>query len=369
MLLGVFLHGAFAYAKPSNSVWLATDSQSSYIIDAAIWFIHLFRMSLFFLISGYFAKATVKRSGIWRFLRSRLTRIVVPMVVAWPVLVAAMTLTIAFALKYIPVPQGLTGLIKLASQNASQSSEVLPGTMHLWFLYYLAMFTIVAAIGAALSDRLRWSRWNWLDRKPWLWLLFPLLLLPGALAAGFPLPAPESFIPQVWPLAFYGLFYWAGWRLFGNESRLGSLQPWNWHVLFVSLLLFVPYYCYLPALDINLLQGYAPPIPRATYILESCLTSVLAVLLTLTSLLFGHRFLSRQSTFLKFVADSSYWVYLVHLPVVIFLQTLLVPVPCNLWLKLLVVLFGTNLFSTATYLIFVRYTPIGWLLHGKREFP
>jgi hypothetical protein len=29
----------------------------------------------------------------------------------------------------------------------------------------------------------------------------------------------------------------------------------------------------------------------------------------------------------KLLADSSYWAYLIHLPIVLFLQTLLIPVP------------------------------------------
>jgi glucan biosynthesis protein C len=51
MLLGVFLHGALAYANPTQIVWLVTDPQSSVLLDATFNFIHLFRMALFFLIS------------------------------------------------------------------------------------------------------------------------------------------------------------------------------------------------------------------------------------------------------------------------------------------------------------------------------
>jgi hypothetical protein len=36
---------------------------------------------------------------------------------------------------------------------------------------------------------------------------------------------------------------------------------------------------------------------------------------------------------------------------------------------LCVVLIGTIVPCLATYVVFVRYTPIGWMLHGKRTFP
>ena len=64
MLLGVYLHGALAYAEPSRSVWIATNPQGSVAIDASIWWIHLFRMGLFFLLSGYFAKLVIQRKGL-----------------------------------------------------------------------------------------------------------------------------------------------------------------------------------------------------------------------------------------------------------------------------------------------------------------
>lgn len=48
MMLGVLLHAGLAYANPAQSIWIATDTTSSTAVDAGIWYIHLFRMSLFF---------------------------------------------------------------------------------------------------------------------------------------------------------------------------------------------------------------------------------------------------------------------------------------------------------------------------------
>ena len=53
----------------------------------------------------------------------------------------------------------------------------------------------------------------------------------------------------------------------------------------------------------------------------------------------------------------------------IFLQTILAETSLVLVVKLLITLSGTFVFCFATYLVFVRYTPIGWMLNGKRAFP
>jgi peptidoglycan/LPS O-acetylase OafA/YrhL len=366
MLLGVFLHSALAYAQPAQSVWLATDSSASVPLDASIWFIHLFRMGLFFLLSGYFAKLVIERKGLRHFLWNRFVRIVVPFVLFYPFLLAAMTVVIVFSLSYLVEPRGLMGFIAAAVKDSSGSQKREPlTTMHLWFLYYLMAFS---AIGALLRNvkRLKLEKWSW---QPKLLFLCPLLLVPGSLAAGAPMPAPESFIPHWWPFVFYGLFYVAGWQLFGREQFLDSWRPYVWHVAAICMLLFVPYYMLLPVLDLStIVAGGSSQVFWIRFV-EACLTAYLSVLLTITSLLVGQRYLAGKSPFLSLVADSSYWVYLLHLPIVLFLQTLLVPLVLPWWLKLSLVLIGTVIPCMITYLVFVRYTPVGWLLHGRRSFP
>lgn len=366
MLLGVFLHSALAYAQPAQSVWLATDTESSIAVDISIWFIHLFRMGLFFFLSGYFAKLVIERKGMRHFLWSRCLRIVAPFVLFYPFLLAAMTVVIVFAISYLVEPRGLMGLIAAMAvgDSAGQKREP-PGTMHLWFLYYLVAFSGLSA----LLYNVKWLKLETWFKRPHFLLLCPLILLPGAFAGGTPLPAPESFIPLWWPFAFYGLFYVAGWQLFGREQFLDSWRPYIWLVAMISLAMFVPYYMLMPVLDLNsFLAGSAQQSNGIRFVL-ACLTAYLSVLLTILSLLLARRYLAGKNPLLSFVADSSYWVYLLHLPIVLFLQTLLVPMALPWWLKFIIVLVGTMVPCMATYVVFVRYTPLGWLLHGKRSFP
>ncbi len=72
---------------------------------------------------------------------------------------------------------------------------------------------------------------------------------------------------------------------------------------------------------------------------------------------------------MRLLADASYWIYLVHLPIVLFLQTLLIPWPAPIAIKLSLCIAVTLAFGMASYLVFVRYTPVGRLLHGPRNFP
>lgn len=362
MMLGVFLHAGLAYAKPAQSIWLATDRESSIAVDVAIWFIHLFRMALFFLISGYFAKVVIERKGIKAFLWNRAVRLVFPFVLFYPLLLAAMTGCIVFGLTYVKQPAGLMGIISAASKNGSEpGNPPPPTTMHLWFLYYLVFFSLLAA----LMSRISMPRWTWIQKRPWLMLFAPLVLVPGAMAGGVPLAAPESFIPHWWPFTFYGVFYLCGWCLFGREKSLDALGKYWKPLAIMAVLLFIPYYRMMPVLDLQKLV----PLDRSRLVVEGIIGSYLSALLVVLSLLAGRRVLDWRSSILQFVSDSSYWIYLIHLPIAVLIQTLLIEAPLNIWFKLCISTGGTFIVCMTTYIVFVRYTPIGWLLNGKRSFP
>lgn len=364
MMLGIFLHSALAYAYPSQNVWLATDSTSSPLIDISIWWIHLFRMSLFFLISGYFACQTISRRGIRDFIRNRLVRLVLPFILFYPFLFAAMIAFFLFALSYLSEPRGLMSFIAATTEQESEKRKTIPETMHLWFVYYLIAFSFLTV----LLVRFRSFRLARLFRPRYPLAWFPLLLIPGALGAGIPMPAPESFILEWWPFAFYGLFYWAGWQIANQEELLDQLQPYLFHWIVLSVVLFIPYYLFLPVLDISSILDRTSHLSWRRHILESVLTAYLSVFLTLSSLLLGRRYLTHKNFALRWISDASYWSYLIHLPIVVFVQTLLIPWNVSVWWKLAITILVTLVICLSSYRWLVRYTPLGTLLHGKRIF-
>ena len=162
----MFLHrAALAYANPTQIVWLVTDPQSSVLVDASFNFIHLFRMGLFFLISGYFARLMITRRGLKSFLWNRFVRILCPFILFYPFLMALIIAVIVFAMSYLSHPLGLMGVIVKAAKENPQGQQSQPlTTLHLWFLYYLLMF---AALTVVLS-RFRGPKLEWLLRRPWL---------------------------------------------------------------------------------------------------------------------------------------------------------------------------------------------------------
>ena len=66
---------------------------------------------------------------------------------------------------------------------------------------------------------------------------------------------------------------------------------------------------------------------------------------------------------MRWLADASYWVYLVHLPLLFAIQYRLLDVQMHWGAKFAIATLSTLAF--ASYQVLVRYTPIGRLLNGK----
>ena len=70
----------------------------------------------------------------------------------------------------------------------------------------------------------------------------------------------------------------------------------------------------------------------------------------------------------SWLADASYWMYLVHVPLVMVAQLLIRQWPLPAGVKFLLILGLVTPLLLASYRWCVRYTVIGSLLNGPREF-
>ena len=79
MLLGLVLHGVLSFA--GMGAWLAVDVKSApEILLPLIDWIHGFRMSLFFLVSGFLTAMMWRKRGMGGLVKQRLLRIGVPLI-------------------------------------------------------------------------------------------------------------------------------------------------------------------------------------------------------------------------------------------------------------------------------------------------
>ena len=78
------------------------------------------------------------------------------------------------------------------------------------------------------------------------------------------------------------------------------------------------------------------------------------------------RFLDRPSPRWRYLADASYWMYLVHLPLVWLLQAWMLQWPLHWTVKFPLILAITLALLLASYHWMVRSTFVGVFLNGRR---
>ncbi len=79
------------------------------------------------------------------------------------------------------------------------------------------------------------------------------------------------------------------------------------------------------------------------------------------------RFFDKPSKVVRYIADASYWLYLIHLPIVIWLQIAFAELPFHWSLKLIAISLLTVGISLVLYDLFVRSTFIGRTLNGRKR--
>src|ERR1700710_1556255 len=107
LLLGIVLHATMSFLPAPTRIWIIQDNHPSTTLGVLFFAIHVFRMTTFFLIAGFFAHMSFHRRGGQAFIKDRLQRIAVPLLVGWPILFAAMVLVIFWAASFPnggPVP-------------------------------------------------------------------------------------------------------------------------------------------------------------------------------------------------------------------------------------------------------------------------
>jgi len=219
---------------------------------------------------------------------------------------------------------------------------------HLWFLWFLcwlvAIFAACARTGLLPSGR---------DR---LWLV-PLSCLPQAvmgvsMAGSYGPDTSYGLLPKPHVLGYYACFYFFGVATFAAEglaTRLGR----QWKVL-------------VPAAVVLFVAGIATMNDR---LLATVLQPAYAWTMSLGLIgLFCHLF-PKPRPVVSWLADASYWMYLVHVPLVIAAQLVVRQWSLPAGVKFFVILATVTPLLLVSYRFCVRYTPIGGLLNGPRGTP
>lgn len=367
MLLGIFFHGAISFmATPIP--WAIRDRSVHLGVDLFLWVCHTFRMPVFFLMSGFFARLLCLKLGLGGFLRHRARRVLLPFAAALIPTMVAVYFLWRWGWSIAPPPGKTHPGFEVLSLELS---KITPSPAHLWFLYYLLFLfggqaLLVAAgrrlPGASPGPRLdalfRWAASSWL--LPFL-MAIPTgvtLFFMHSIEAG----TPVSFVPQPRLLAYYAVFFAFGWMLHRQPILIDGFRRRLWLNLALAALA-------LPGLGWLLQHAPGDGVirPASLRVGALWLSAFFGWALGLAFIGFFVRWLREPRPWVRWLSDASYWCYLLHLPVVVLFQILAAGLAWPGPVKYVLVMAATLAICFGSYRGFVRYTFLGAALNGRRE--
>ena len=360
MLAGVLFHAALAYSPLVHPMFPTADRQNAAIVDVVIWFLHLFRMPVFFVVAGYFTALQVERRGLAGMFRSRMVRIGLPFLVFVPLVHLTLTWSTFHAVDTAVHPSPVIAWIR-SLQEAGPLPPHPPGTSHLWFLYYLMLFLVLLWVVRNLGLGRLGARIASLH-PAWIIALLPVLMMPALASIPAPHPAPESFLPQFWALAYYGAFFTLGYLMHGHPQFMSRCLRPALALLMGSLLLYAGF--------ILLLAQRPPELAgkNASWSI-ALLEGAISVWMTLACLGLGRALLDRSHRALRSLADASYWTYIVHLPILFVVQYRLMDIDMHWMIKFALSVALTMAACLLSYQLLIRHTFLAHVLGGGSRPP
>lgn len=361
LLLGVAFHATMSFL-PGPQIWVVRDAADP-LLGGLFFVSHMFRMTLFFLVAGFFGRMLAERRGTGGFIRDRGKRILLPLLLFWlPVMAAIVAMFVWGA----AAMNG--GTIPANPPPTPPMTLVTFPLGHLWFLYVLTLFYLAALavrrIGPSPADRLVRLL---VERHASVVLLpLPLIATLAVKAEWMPaigIPTPDfGFVPNLAALAAYGTAFGFGWLL-NRQADLLQVLTRTWPVHFGLALGATST---LVAMLGGELPVFAPEADAGRRAILAGIYALGAWSWTLGLLGAALRFLPRPNAAIRYCADASYWIYLVHVPVVMALQVAVLPLAASALLKFALVLSGAFLILFASYHLLVRHSWLGRWLNGRK---
>lgn len=365
MILGVFLHASIVYKTNPLPVWPSAPGAAHPFFDYLYFFIHTFRMPLFFVVAGFFCRLLLVKAGIRGFIQRRWERIGIPFLVSL-VLILPFTVFPFLVYQQIPLYNGdWMGNFKSAFRQLIGWN----GLAHLWFLYYMLIYYVVFVLlviasrskVAAASLRMLTAWWTGCRYQL---LLIGILGGTGTwilLAAQTHLLVPvyTGLFPSPVHLLYYFFFMWLGWLIHIQPAVLDALRSRGVILLVSGIGLSLP--CFLIGQQEESSQSLLMNLPLA----KGMLSLQIILLVGGFTGVFLH-FFSEKSQLWRYLSDAAYWLYLLHMGIVATLQILFLYIDLHSFIEFLAITGITLTLTLVTYHYGVRYTLIGRYLHGTR---
>lgn len=329
-LLVVYLHACVPYlTHPMPGLVWAVQDDSSRLVSAVFWAIELFIMPLFLLLAGFFAYRSWAKGAGASFILSRARRLLIPLLAA-AVLLLPLDYYVWLTGWVIDGQLGADRLWKFKVPR--EQREHLLGLGHLWFLLYVFLYCGVLTVAARYCGSLNWLRLlrDKISHRPWAAGLTALmvggwatLVVAPEVVFGFQ----HAFLPVPTKWLYSGTFFFGGVLIACYDPRWTVINQLAARLVVGGAVLggtavvlgqWAIQRCDLSTLAFDI--GFASRALLATVTVAAAWSMALGLIGAANRLAPGVSRLSYCSRGVSTLAAASFWIYLLHHPLVALIQ-------------------------------------------------
>lgn len=308
----ILFHVGLVYVSwdaPIKSTWASPAAEPLLLITAP------WRLLLLFLISGAATRFLWDKSpSPAAFAAARFARLLPPLLLG-ALLLAPLTAYWAYlaraeaaAMAFGPFWGSFFGL-----GAASPPAGVTPGLVHVWFVLYLAAYTLVLFMLLGVSRLFAWSWRRDGAAHAWVWLLAPPVVLAVLRRLLFDRFGATHAFPEDWyNHVVYGGFFLLGFLIAKAPGFWMAVARLRWPALQVAAL---SYAAYIPAY-LHLVHAETGVGPVEAW-LERGLRSLFAWSAIVAALAWAQHCVHRRGPLMRYFGEAVFPYYLLHQPILV----------------------------------------------------
>lgn len=353
MFFGIFVHGTTIATPYIDQMPIFARIQDTS---------DLFRVAIFFLVSGFFTALVLRKNTFATYARSRFEVLVIPLVSSMILIVPITNWMIhAWHNGYMSPLDYFTG----GWRNPTIGNDT--WALHIWFLFSLVIYATLAPLFMRFITSATFQRLLtfYLDRTAGFTIWTNVVIFAAAIVLGRAAydqgfrylvdDTPLSWIVRAtlfhMPMFLLGMIAFVNRRFLASISVLSPL----------GLVVFAGLYWGI--------QAYAADLPRVVERgLHWFIRGGLSVFVIANIIWFFERFLNTPSKGLSFAVDSAYSFYLFHFTFIYMVAWAVAPFTDNLYvIYICIVLFATPLTLLWHALVISKVPLLRFLFTGKRS--
>ena len=333
LFLLIAFHAGISYMNSdlNSGQWLFKDSSTHIFFDGLVGLLHSFRLPAFFVISGFVTHRMFRKTEWKKVLITRFNRLFFPMLIT-----IVLISPLVHALFAELLGQTNAWCLDVMFPDSMRNPLTI-STIHVWFLYYLLLFTALHLAIESCGVIPLLKRW----KTDMNFLLIAVIIVSGLIIACLTswqenlLFGEYTLAPTIQSLCGYLVFYLLGILLSNKHESFAKLERMRIPFLLIGITSYITYS--VKALLIMADEGNVMEF-NPTLMVCSALTTIF---LSLGLMGCAMKYYKNPHPIILYISKSSYFIYLIHFPVLIWFIKLCAGYNWNVFVKFIIVLIAT----------------------------